>query len=278
MIYKIDFCDFWNGFDKENNYFTNTLRNIYGKENIIISKSPDFLFFSCFGFKNLQYNCVKIFYTGENIVPDFNLCDYAIGMHEISFEDRYFRLPHFMLYQGVFKKAIQRTSLKALKDKKFCCHVISNSLGAHQRKEIIDLLSSYKMVDGGGKFNNNVGGPVKDKLKFISDYKFVVCFENSSSVGYTTEKILDGFAGGGIPIYWGNPDIAKDFNSDAFINCHNFNELKLVLDFVKYLDSNDDAYTRMVKAPIFTNEQEDFNIIQHKFEDYLKHIFEYKMK
>ena len=35
------FCDFWKGFDKEDNYFINTLRKIYGKENVVISSNPD---------------------------------------------------------------------------------------------------------------------------------------------------------------------------------------------------------------------------------------------
>ena len=35
--------------------------------NIIVdANQPDFLIYSCFGFKFLTYNCLKIFYTGEN--------------------------------------------------------------------------------------------------------------------------------------------------------------------------------------------------------------------
>lgn len=161
---------------------------------------------------------------------------------------------------------------------KFCCYVISNSLGAPQRKEMIDLLSSYKALDSGGRYNNNVGGPVKNKLEFISDYKFTLCFENSSSVGYTTEKLVEGFAGGGIPIYWGNPNIEKDFNGAAFVNCNKFDSLKEVLEFVKYLDTDDAAYLRMVQTPIFTNNQDNYNAIQYNFEKYMHHIFQLRTK
>lgn len=199
MLYNIDFCDFWDGFDKENNYLINTLRKIYGNEQVKISNRPQFLFFSCFGFKNLKYNCIKIFFSGENIIPDFNICDYAIGMHKIQFEDRYFRLPFFMWYSEACKKSIHRNEIYLANStkRKFCCYVISNSKGAPQRGEMIDLISSYKLCDSGGKYKNNVGGPVKNKLEFISNYKFTLCFENSSSKGYTTEKIVEGFAGGG---------------------------------------------------------------------------------
>ena len=280
MIYEIDFCDFWDGFDKEDNYFINVLRKIYGNKNVVISDKPEFLFFSCFGFRNLKYNCLKIFFTGENLIPDFNICDYAIGMHEIHFEDRYFRLPFYMLYSEACKKALLRNNGQGNSEmkQKFCCYVISNSLGAPQRKEMIDLLSSYKQVDSGGRYQNNVGGPIKNKLKFISDYKFNLCFENSASVGYTTEKIVEGFAGGGIPIYWGNPKIAEEFNENAFVNCNDFKGLNDVLDYIKYLDTDDNAYMHMMQEPIFTANQNSFNEIQDKFEDYIRHIFQLKKK
>ena len=69
---------------------------------------------------------------------------------------------------------------------------------------------------------NNVGGPVADKLAFISEYKFVIAFENSSYPGYTTEKILDPFLVCSIPVYWGNPLIENDFNKMAFLNYFDF--------------------------------------------------------
>ncbi|MDE7275020.1 MAG: hypothetical protein K2N95_18575 [Lachnospiraceae bacterium] len=111
MVIRVDFVDFWKGFDKSNNYFINTLYDIYGKENIRICEEPEYLFYSCFGNKNLRYNCIKIFYTGENIVPDFNLCDYAIGLNEIEFGDRYQWFPLYLLngYDKVYQKAIKRT-------------------------------------------------------------------------------------------------------------------------------------------------------------------------
>lgn len=72
---KIKFVDFWNDFDIYDNDFYKIL---FEKYDVEISNQPEYIFYSCFGFKNLDYNCIKIYYTGENIVPDFNNCDYAI--------------------------------------------------------------------------------------------------------------------------------------------------------------------------------------------------------
>ena len=78
-------------------------------------------------------------------------------------------------------------------------------------------MSSKEKVDSGGKFLNNVGGPVTDKLSFIKDYKFVISFENSSYPGYTTEKILEPMLVNSIPVYWGNPLVYNDFNYRTYI-------------------------------------------------------------
>ena len=45
----------------------------------------------------------------------------------------------------------------------------------------------------GGNFNNNIGGPVKNKVKFLSSYKFSIAMENTEGQGYISEKILDSF-------------------------------------------------------------------------------------
>ena len=89
-----------------------------------------------------------------------------------------------------------------------------------------------------------MGGPVKDKIAFERDYKFTMCFENTSSIGYTSEKIMEAFAGRTVPIYWGNPDIAEEFNPEAFINCHDFDSFEEVLEEIKRLDADDDAATK----------------------------------
>lgn len=63
----------------------------------------------------------------------------------------------------------------------------------------------------------------KDKIMKIAGYKFAVCFENTSFPGYVTEKIIDCFAAGVIPVYLGAPDITKFVPANSFINMRNFN-------------------------------------------------------
>jgi hypothetical protein len=73
----------------------NFLKEFYDVE---LSSNPDYCFFSIYGFEHLKYiNCVKISFIGENIVPDFNFCDYALGFQYLEFDDRYKRFPLYLI-------------------------------------------------------------------------------------------------------------------------------------------------------------------------------------
>ena len=58
-----------------------------------------------------------------------------------------------------------------------------------------------------------------------------------------------------IPIYWGDPHAIKDFNPDAFINCHNFNNFSEVVEFVKQVDQDEKLYLEILNAPAFPNNE-----------------------
>jgi hypothetical protein len=99
----------------------------------------------------------------------------------------------------------RKYALKSKKRKLFCGAVISNSIfGDFFRFSFIDELNKYKKVDMGGKYKNNVGGRVKNKIQFLSFYKFSIAMENSGADGYYSEKIIDSFLSGTIPIYYGD--------------------------------------------------------------------------
>ncbi len=49
--------------------------------------------------------------------------------------------------------------------------------------------------------------------------------ENSVQDGYVTEKIMEAFASGSIPIYYGAKEVLLDFNFEAFIFCESDDSL-----------------------------------------------------
>lgn len=112
---------------------------------------------------------------------------------------------------------------------------------------------------------NNIGGAVSDKFAFQQKHKFSIAFENTSYCGYCTEKIVEAFAAGTIPIYWGDPRVAEDFNENAFVNCHNYETLDDIVARVKEIDENDKLCLSMLNESIVKYKDGDI-------ESYLFHI------
>lgn len=274
---RINFCDFWKNFNYKENDFYKILSQKYEIE---ISDTPDFLFYSVFGNEYLEYDCIKICYVGENIIPDFNLCDYGIGFANLNFEDRYLRIPLYSLFQykKYLKLALDIHNQNNIIKKKFCNFIYSNGNADKEREEFYNLLSQYKKVDSGGRYLNNIGGPVKDKFSFQQQYKFSIAFENTSSKGYATEKLIEAKAAGTIPIYWGNPEIAKEFNSKSFINCHEYKNFEEVIEEIKRIDSDDKVYFEYLREPFSLKENDMVKEYEKELENFLYNIIEKNKK
>jgi len=238
----------------------------------------DYVFHSCHGYEVLKHSGVRVFVTGENVSPNFNISDYALAFDKMEFGDRYKWFPLFRLYTDAYQKLLQpRREPETVFTEKtmFCAYVMSNMKNsAPERTEIVDLLDTYKSVSLGGKWRNNVGGPVKDKLAFQSKAKFVIAFENSSTSGYLTEKFAQAAEADAIPIYWGDPTIAETFNPNAFINCHDFDSFEAVLEEVKRIDQNDELYLKMIAEPWFPNGKEPEELSESMITKFLIHIFD----
>ena len=269
---KIDFVDFWPTLIKDDNYIYHLLSRVYTIE---ITDNPEVLFFSCFGKNHLLYNFLKIYYCGENKRPDFSGCDYALTYDLIN-HPRHFRWPlyaHHIDYENAWeiltnKRTIEQSEKILQSKNKFCCMVVSNRY-AKDRINLFNELSKYKKVDSGGKYLNNVGGAISNKIDFIKDYKFVFAFENSSYPGYTTEKIIQPFIVNSIPIYWGNPKINMDFNNNAFINANSISVEELIEKIVD-IDNNDDLAVKMLNEPAFPNNRIPNYADENKVIDFLK--------
>ena len=251
---KIYFTDFWKGFDVNDNIFTRRLAPYYDLE---VTPEADYLFYSFYGNKHLNYpDAIKIYFTGENDVPDFNFCDYGIGFQHITFEDRYLRFPLYLLYEEYAKLSTKKVLSSDLTNRKFCNFVYSNANHSSPiREEFFCKLLKYKKVDSGGRLLNNIGGPVADKLEFIKDYKFTIAFENSSVSGYTTEKIMQPMTVNSLPIYWGSKSVDKDFNIKSFIDVQSFSSMEQAIEEIIRLDNDNEAYIKMLSEPWQTEEQ-----------------------
>jgi hypothetical protein len=222
----VKYMDFWPAFVLSR---FDVHKILLEKYDVIESENPDYVIFSEFGGENYgienRINCVKLFLSIENRGPNFENTDYAIGIHYIDKGDRYFRKPTETHQLTALVNVYNATKLRGVgtSNRKFCAWVVSNG-GGSARNQFFDELSKYKRVDSGGSFRNNIGGSVENKLDFLKDYKFSICFENSKTAGYVSEKLSDAFEAGTIPIYYGDDTVLELLNNRSYIHVRDEND------------------------------------------------------
>ncbi len=130
---------------------------------------------------------------------------------------------------------------------KFCCAFIGND--HPMRQHVIQALRAYGDVD---IFGRAVGRPVSDKMSVASQYRFAVCLENDLYPGYVTEKPVEAWRCGTVPIYWG-ADPAGYLNRAAMLNLADYPDIQSLVDEVVALDSDPVAGEAVANAPILTS-------------------------
>ena len=264
------------------NLFNRTFHEIWIKEKLkdkfrikFKKNNPDYLIYNIFGdghLKKKYKNAIKIAILTENIIPDLSEADYAIGHAHINYLDRFFKFPVFLWCNIKTLKKFREKLLNNPNRTKFCAAVISHGGDDKFRTIFINELNKYKKIDMGGTFLNNVNGPVKNKIKFLSSYKFSIAMENSEGDGYVSEKIFDSFIAGTIPIYYGDYTVDEYINPKSFILIKNEKNMKDKIEYIKDIDNNIEKYMNILKENILINEN-IVDIIEKEEKEFLCHIF-----
>ena len=165
QIYSVDLFSF----DFHKNWLKDKLKDKFIIE--FNKNNPDYLIYNVFGTDHLNpkyNNSIKIAIFTENKIPDFYEADYAIGHYHINYLDRFFKFSIFLwrnlnnTYYSLYRNEIIKNNSKKTK---FCAALISNTIITDGfRIKFINELSRYKKIDMAGKFNNNVGGAVTNKI------------------------------------------------------------------------------------------------------------------
>lgn len=271
---RLGFADTFNG-AKE--YFTYLLSKRY---NVIRDDvKPDYLIFGDrnFGETNVRYtNCIRIFYTGENQRHTDYRCDYAISFDHPTSE-RMFRLPLYLIYEYDHHILRDRAARHEndFDTKGFCSFVVKNPSCGY-RNAYFQTLNKFKEISSAGSlFNNMPNGWRPDgsieKVKFMSDYKFNLCFENSSYPGYCTEKLFEALCAKTVPIYWGSSTVGLDFNPKAFLNRYDYSNDTSFINEIIRLYNDKKAYNEIYLQPVFREDEFKRNTNEDCFLDWFQY-------
>jgi alpha(1,3/1,4) fucosyltransferase len=279
----IDFCDFGPGVEKTNNHLFNLFRDRF---DVGIFDQPDFLIYGSAGLEHRLHSGVRIFFSGESDIPNYNECDYSIASVKVD-DPRHLQYPRYLhtdcgIPGEIIKKDDDPERVLASKTK-FCSFVVGmyNPRKNHNRVAFFQKLSKYKRVDSGGKVFNNIGGPIpwgqRNKIEFLRPYKFNIAFENRSLPGYTTEKIYGAMAARCLPIYWGDPDINEHFNPRSFLNRSDFPSDEALIEKIIELDKDDAKYLEYARQPYFYDDKPNKYFDTNRTLDFFEKIFTTKI-
>ena len=271
---KIWFADFWPEWNKED-FITPILKKYFEIE--LDKNHPDVLIHSMFNKMSdtVNYKCKKILILGENFRPQQFGSDYSISFDPHS--ETNFRLPLWqiciLLCPQYKERLYNRLNYKEEEFQRWCAFTVSNPSN-FMRISAYNYLSQYKRISSYGKVLTNdfslqrvtqgkYWRDAKDEFFLKRPHKFMITYENTPQKYYCTEKLMDAFLVGSMPIYWGDTRVGEDWNPDAFINVMKYTGWG---DEIKRIDSNREYFDKYYKQPVFTPEQ------KLKLEDNLKNF------
>ena len=85
--------------------------------------------------------------------------------------------------------------------------------------------------------------PQGAKALALAEYRYSITVENSKSENYFTEKLIDCFRMGTVPIYWGSESIKDYFNMDGIIYFEEISELDAI-----FAGLTEEKYVSMLPA------------------------------
>ncbi len=279
QVLRVAFCTMWDQFQSKYNFFMyllSWLGKLNGIRVVEDSENPNIVFFGPLskGAESKYPGIPKVYFTGENAPPNKNSDTILNIGFNYDTSPNYIRMPLWVteinwwgadVNKMVNPKPVALADALAVKSdvldakKKFCAFVATN--GSNQnRNAAFQILHQWRGVDAGGRlFCNLPGGPIPAglgggggelaKIEFYKQYKFALTFENSSSPGYTTEKLFHAKIAGAVPIYWGDPFVDRDFDSRGYINANQVSTPEQLIELVNKVASNEEEWRKMAAIP-----------------------------
>ena len=96
--------------------------------------------------------------------------------------------------------------------------------------------------------------------------------ENTEGEGYLSEKIIDSYLSGTIPIYYGDYMVDEHINPETYILIRGEKDIKNKIEYIKEIDNNDELYQKIIRKRVLLN-YDYANQITKDFASFFEHIF-----
>jgi hypothetical protein len=126
--------------------------------------------------------------------------------------------------------------------------IFINNPESRRIKAVKELEKFFPVAKYGGYYEN----PVDSKLSIGREHRFSLCFENELTPGYHTEKLLQAWSMGAVPLYFGDTTVNSEFNSKSFVNLNDFESIADFVSFVSRMSEED--CLAMVNEPLLNQE------------------------
>jgi hypothetical protein len=202
----------------------------------------------------------SIWITGENVRPPGGSWDGYLSFDLDPLEGRNAYFPIWWMPLGLlgprrrsllgrdlgWTELLERRHGEASRRERFMCAFIGNPTPV--RWHAIQAFRRIGEVDVYGTYGNRI---TSSKHDISTHYRFQLCFENDLYPGYVTEKPIDAWAAGCIPVWWGS-DPAGYLNPRALINAADYRSLAELGQAVARLDSDPAAMDDVTSLPLLS--------------------------
>lgn len=152
----------------------------------------------------------------------------------------------FPYYKAEYEKNLLNP-ISIAKRRNKACMFISSTVNQSHRQEYLAELMKYTEIDSYGKLFKNMP-LIEDKgesslLEIISEYKFVIGFENAIAKDYVTEKFYNPLLAGTVPVYKGAQNI-HDFapGKNSFLDVNVFDSPVRLAEYMESCYKNEANY------------------------------------
>lgn len=223
---------------------------------------------------------IYVYVTWENVIPDPQAVDFSISQLPDSDTNLFLPMWAAALMYNRFAIPILKSPEREINPDEVP-DLSASFLYSHKvlrRERFARLISEIMPLAAPGKSICNVDYRVpygtSHTIEFYSKHAFNISFENSMGKGYTTEKLWLPLIAGAVPIYWGDDDAVKYFNSECFIHLKDFADWSSCLDHVSDVMSSPARLNAYRSSPCLT--QLGANVIDpDRIEAFFKSIFDH---